>query len=83
METFTEDQQVITAERRPAWEEKARLRGKANTWKITILTSAALLVLWVVGMITGRTLGGTIYILLLIAVVALVIQVVRARRSIL
>jgi hypothetical protein len=81
METFTEDRHAISPERWHAWEEKTRLRGKANARKITVAASAALLVLWLIGMITSYTLGGSIHILLLIAVAALVIHAVQSHRS--
>jgi hypothetical protein len=83
METFTEDQPVISPEQWRVWEEKTRLRGKAYARKITVAASAALLILWLAGMITSYRLGGSIHILLLIAIVALAIQVIRGRRSIL
>lgn len=82
METFTEDQQISPQTWR-IWEQKNRLRGKANARKITVAASAALLVLWLAGMITRYRLGGSIHILLFIAVAALVIQVLWDRRSIL
>jgi len=39
-----------------------------------------LLVLWLLGVTTAYTLGGLIHVLLVIAVVALVIQLVSGRR---
>jgi hypothetical protein len=83
METLTEDQHVISPERWRAWEEKTRLRSRANARKITVAASAALLVLWLAGMVTRYRLGGSIHILLLVAVAVLVIQVLWDRRSIL
>jgi len=78
----SEDQQVISPERWRAWEEKTRLRGKANARKITVAASAALLALWLVCMITSYTLGGSVHILLIVAVAALVIHALHSRRSI-
>ena len=83
METFTEDRQVISPALWRVWEQKNRLRSKAHARRITVAASAALLVLWLAGMITRYRLGGSIHILLLIAVAALVIQVLWDRRSIL
>ena len=40
METFTQDPQVISAERLHAWEEKIRLRATTNAQKITVVASA-------------------------------------------
>ena len=45
-------------------------------WTIAII----LLVLWALGMATAYTVGGFIHILLVLAVVALVIQVIQGRR---
>lgn len=79
----SEDRHVIGPEHWRAWEEKSRLRGRAHARKITVMASAALLFLWVTGVVTGFTLRGSIHILLLIAVVWLAIHLVQSRRSIL
>jgi Family of unknown function (DUF5670) len=39
-----------------------------------------LLVLWGLGLITGYTMGGAIYALLVIAIVVLLIQLIQGRR---
>jgi asparagine N-glycosylation enzyme membrane subunit Stt3 len=49
---------------------------KTMLWTIAII----LLVLWALGMATAYTVGGFIHILLVLAVVALVIQVIQGRR---
>ena len=81
METFTEDRHVISPALWRVWEQKNRLRGKARSRRITLAASAALLVLWLAGMITRYRLGGSIHILLVVAVAALAIQVLCDRRS--
>lgn len=43
---------------------------------------AVLLVLWLVGFVSGTTLGGVLHLLLVLAVVALVIQLFTGRRAI-
>lgn len=43
---------------------------------------AILLVLWLVGMVSNFTLGGVLHLLLILAVVALVIQLFTGRRAI-
>jgi len=83
MDTFTKDQSPISPELWRVWEQKDRLRGKAHARKIALAASAALLVLWLAGMITRNRLGGSIYILLFVAVAVLVVQVLWDRRSIL
>jgi hypothetical protein len=40
-----------------------------------------LLVVWFVAMVTSYTMGGLIHLLLLLAVVTLIVQVVKDRRS--
>ena len=39
-----------------------------------------LLILWLLGLVTGHTLGGIIHILLVIAIVVVLIQVIQGRR---
>jgi hypothetical protein len=40
-----------------------------------------LLILWLLGLISGYTIGGFIHILLVIAIVVVAIQVIQGRRS--
>ncbi len=40
-----------------------------------------LLVLWLLGLVTGTTLGGFIYALLVIAVVLFLVQIITGRRT--
>ena len=40
-----------------------------------------LLVLWLLGLVTGTLLGGFIYILLVVAVVLFIVQLVSGRRA--
>jgi hypothetical protein len=46
-------------------------------WTICVI----LLVLWLLGLISGYTLGGVIHILLVIALVVVVVQVIQGRRG--
>jgi hypothetical protein len=46
-------------------------------WTIFVI----LLVLWLVGLVSSYTLGGFIHILLLLAVIALVVQLITGRRT--
>jgi hypothetical protein len=48
-------------------------------WTIFVV----LLVLYFLGLVTSYTLGGFIHILLVLAVVALLVQVIQGRRSVL
>lgn len=45
-------------------------------WTIFVI----LLVLWLLGMVSSYTLGGFIHLLLVLAVVALIVQLVTGRR---
>lgn len=47
-------------------------------WTIFII----LLVLWLLGMITGYAAGGLIHLLLVIAIVVLLVRVIQGRRPI-
>ncbi len=47
-------------------------------WTIFVV----LLVLWALGLVTAHTMGGFIHILLVLAIVAILIQVISGRRSI-
>ena len=45
-------------------------------WTIAVI----LLVLWLLGLVTGYTLGGLIHILLVIAVIVLIVRLIQGRR---
>jgi len=47
-------------------------------WTIFVI----LLILWLLGLVSGYTIGGFIHILLLIAVVVLIIRLIQGRRVI-
>jgi len=47
-------------------------------WTICVI----LLVLWLLGLVSGYTLSGVIHVLLVIAVVVVVIQVIQGRRRV-
>lgn len=46
-------------------------------WTVVVV----LCVLWVLGMVSSYTMGGLVHLLLVVALVALVINLVRGRRS--
>jgi hypothetical protein len=46
-------------------------------WTICVI----LLVLWLLGLFSGYTLGGVIHVLLVIALVVVVVQVIQGRRG--
>jgi Family of unknown function (DUF5670) len=45
-------------------------------WTVAVL----LAVLWVLGLVTSYTMGGFIHVLIVLAVVAVVVQVIQGRR---
>ena len=47
-------------------------------WTIFVI----LLILWVLGLVSGYTIGGFIHILLVIAVVVLIINLISGRRAV-
>ncbi len=47
-------------------------------WTIFVI----LLVLWLLGLVSGYTLGGFVHILLLIALVVIVIRLIQGRRPV-
>jgi hypothetical protein len=46
-------------------------------WTIFVI----LLILWVLGLITGYTMGGVIHILLVVAIVVVLVRVIRGKRA--
>jgi hypothetical protein len=48
-------------------------------WTIAVI----LFVMWALGLVTGYTLSGFVHILLVLAVVAIVIQLIQGRRPVL
>ena len=51
--------------------------GFTVLWTIAVI----LLVLWLLGVVSGTTLNGFIYLLLVLAVVAVIIQLIQGRRA--
>lgn len=47
-------------------------------WLIFVI----LLVLWLLGMVSGTTLGGFLHILLIVAIAAILIRVIQGRRPV-
>lgn len=64
---------MVPARPNPASSE----RGTHMLMTIAII----LLVLWLLGLVTGTTLGGFIYALLVIAIVLFLVQVITGRRG--
>jgi hypothetical protein len=45
-------------------------------WTIAVI----LLVLWVLGLVSAYTMGGFVHVLLVLAVIAIIVQVIQGRR---
>jgi len=43
--------------------------------------AVVLIILWILGLVTSTTLGGVIYVLLIVAVVLLLVRVFQGRRA--
>ena len=57
------------------WPESKRRRRHTVLWTIFVI----LLILWLLGLVSGYTIGGFIHILLVIAVVVLIIRLIQGR----
>jgi uncharacterized membrane protein YtjA (UPF0391 family) len=46
-------------------------------WTIFVI----LLILWLLGLVSGHTMGGVIHVLLVIAIIVLVVRLIQGRRA--
>lgn len=46
-----------------------------------LIIAVVLVVLWIVGMVSSHTLSGFVHVLLLIAIVVIVLNIIRSRKS--
>lgn len=51
----------------------------AHTYIMLLTIAAILVVLWLLGIVTAQTLGGFIYILLVIAIILVLIRIIQGR----
>jgi uncharacterized membrane protein YjdF len=56
--------------------------GRSAPWRIEMLETIAiiLIILWLLGMVSGYTLGNFIYVLLVIAIVLFLVRLLSGRR---
>jgi hypothetical protein len=54
-----------------------RVEGKLMLWTLFVI----LFIMWLLGMVTSYTFGGFIHILLILALVAVVIQIITGREA--
>jgi hypothetical protein len=65
------------------WRENAPA-GQQNERKYMLYTIAMILIiLWLLGLVTGTVLGGFIHVLLVIAVVVILLRVISGRKPVL
>jgi asparagine N-glycosylation enzyme membrane subunit Stt3 len=57
---------------------KSRSEGKEMLWTIAVI----LAVMWLLGIVSSYTLGGFLHILLVLAVAAVLINIIQGRRPI-
>jgi uncharacterized membrane protein YjdF len=59
-----------------------RRSGRFENWRTDMLETIAiiLIVLWLLGMVSGYTLGNFIYVLLVVAIVLFLVRLVSGRR---
>jgi uncharacterized membrane protein len=67
----------------PGWQLSLHFKKNLSNGNHAMLYTIAvvLIVLWLLGLITSYTMGGVIHVLLVIAIVMILIQVIRGRRS--
>ena len=63
--------------------EKKHLLYSIKERRITMLLviAAILIILWILGLVTSTTLGGLVYVLLVIAIAIIVLRFIRGRKS--
>jgi hypothetical protein len=57
--------------------------GGQGIWRETMLwtITVILLVLWLIGLVSGTTLGGWIHILIVLAIISLIFNLISGRRA--
>ncbi len=64
------------------WGERASFHRVANQTFMLYTIALILVILWLLGLVTGTTMGGFIHILLVIAVVVILLRVISGRKLI-
>ncbi len=65
------------------WRKSAPARGEWNITKENIMLytiAVVLIILWLLGMVTSYTLGGFIYVLLVVAAVMILVNLLSGRK---
>jgi hypothetical protein len=61
-----------------------RYRFANRSWRETMIWTIVviLLVLWLLGLVSGTTIGGLVHLLLVIAIIVVLIRVISGRRAV-
>jgi hypothetical protein len=62
--------------RSPGPRDLAQKQGNHMLWTICVI----LIVLWLLGLVTGTTMGGLIHILLVIAIIVVLVRVISGKK---
>lgn len=65
------------AEERQPCSKTQYLKGKSMLWTICVV----LIILWLLGLVTGTTMGGLIHVLLVIAIIVLLVRIISGRKA--
>ena len=60
------------------WDPMSECKEVAMLWTIFVI----LVILWLLGLVSGHTIGGFIHVLLVIAIVVVLIRIIQGRRPI-
>jgi hypothetical protein len=60
------------------WDPMSECKEVAMLWTIFVI----LVILWMLGLVSGHTIGGFIHILLVIAIVVVLIRIIQGRRPV-
>ncbi len=60
------------------WDPISECKEVAMLWTIFVI----LVILWMLGLVSGHTIGGFIHILLVIAIVVVLIRIIQGRRPV-
>lgn len=62
--------------------ERRGLRAKGKEWRSAMLETIAviLIIMWLLGLVSGYTMGNFIYLLLVIAIVLFLVRLISGRR---
>ena len=54
----------------------SKLKGNCMLWTLCVV----LIILWLLGLVTGTTIGGLIHVLLVIAIIVVLVRIISGRK---